>query len=81
VLHDLPVALRADRVIVLRAGRIAADGVPADPDLQRAVEQVFDGAIRIDARPGRAPAVELALDVIDAGTCGASSGASSAIDD
>ena len=53
VLHDLPLALHADRVIVLRQGRLVADGAPADAALQKALVDAFDGAIRIDRRDGR----------------------------
>ena len=52
VLHDLPLALHADRVLVLRDGRLMAEGAPADPALQTALVQAFDGAIRIDDRGG-----------------------------
>ena len=48
VLHDLTLALAADRVLVLDRGRIAADGAPADPSLQRALVAVFDGAFSIE---------------------------------
>ena len=54
VLHDLPLALHADRVLVLREGRLLAEGTPADTTLQQALVQAFDGAIRIDNR-GRHP--------------------------
>jgi iron complex transport system ATP-binding protein len=62
VLHDLPVALRADRLLVLRDGRIAADGAPAEPALQRALEAVFGGAIRIDTDAAGTVRVTLAID-------------------
>ncbi len=48
VLHDLTLALAADRVLVLAQGRVAADGAPADPALQRALVAVFDGAFSIE---------------------------------
>ena len=47
VLHDLPLAMQADRVVLLRAGRVAGDGGPRDPALQAAVEHVFDGAVQV----------------------------------
>jgi iron complex transport system ATP-binding protein len=62
VLHDLPIGLQADRIVVLRSGRIVADGAPDDPRLQRALESVFDGAIRIDADGAGGPRVALVLD-------------------
>jgi len=48
VLHDLTLALAADRVVVMRAGRIAADGAPGDAPLQRTLVDVFDGAFSIE---------------------------------
>ena len=56
VLHDLPIALRADRVLVMRAGRVVATGAPASPELHRALEQVFEGAVRVSPVPGGASA-------------------------
>jgi iron complex transport system ATP-binding protein len=47
VLHDLAIALRADRVLVLQQGRLRADGAPQDAALQNALEQVFDHAIHV----------------------------------
>jgi iron complex transport system ATP-binding protein len=57
VLHDLPLALHADRVLVLQAGRVRAEGGPAEPALQQALVQAFDGAVRIDTRHGQAVVV------------------------
>lgn len=54
VLHDLTLALRADRVLVLRNGTLQADGVPGDPALHAALEASFDHAIHIETtRNGR----------------------------
>jgi iron complex transport system ATP-binding protein len=53
VLHDLPLALQADRVLVMRAGRVVAEGAHDDPALHDALCEVFDQAIdirRIGAR-------------------------------
>ena len=61
VLHDLPIALRADRVLVMQAGRVVATGAPASPELHRALEQVFQCAVRVSLVPGGA-SVALALD-------------------
>jgi iron complex transport system ATP-binding protein len=47
VLHDLPLALQADRVVILRAGRVVAQGAHDDPALHAALCEVFDHAIRI----------------------------------
>jgi iron complex transport system ATP-binding protein len=49
VLHDLTLALAADRVLVLDRGRLVADGVPADASLRDALIQVFDHAIHIES--------------------------------
>jgi iron complex transport system ATP-binding protein len=47
VLHDLNLALMADRVWVLDSGRLVADGAPESPALQAALVQVFGGAFSI----------------------------------
>ncbi|MEW6707003.1 MAG: ABC transporter ATP-binding protein [Pseudomonadota bacterium] len=61
VLHDLPIALRADHVLVMQAGRMVAAGAPASPEVHRALEQVFQGAVRVSPSPGGTH-VALALD-------------------
>ena len=48
VLHDLSLALLADRLVVLAGGRLRAEGVPGDPDLHAALVDVFGGALRIE---------------------------------
>ena len=48
VLHDLTLALSADRVLVLQHGRVAADGAPADTGLRAALEQAFEHAFSIE---------------------------------
>ncbi|HWH83495.1 MAG TPA: ABC transporter ATP-binding protein [Burkholderiaceae bacterium] len=48
VLHDLSLALLADTLVVMQAGRLCAEGAPADAALQAALIEVFDGAIRIE---------------------------------
>lgn len=62
VLHDLAIALRADRLLVLQQGLIRADGPPADPQVQQAVESVFGGAVHVDTDGAGRPRVALALD-------------------
>lgn len=62
VLHDLPIALRADRLLVLDAGAVQADGPPTDPAVQAALVRVFGGAIDIDHDAAGRPRVALALD-------------------
>ena len=47
VLHDLSLALLADRLVVMAAGRIRAEGGRDDPALHAALIDVFDAAIRI----------------------------------
>jgi iron complex transport system ATP-binding protein len=49
VLHDLNLALAADRLLVMQAGRIVADGAPADATLRQALARVFDHAFSIEA--------------------------------
>ncbi len=63
VLHDLPIALQADQVLLLADGRLQACGSPRDPALQAALVRVFGGAIRIDADAQGRPRVALQLDV------------------
>jgi iron complex transport system ATP-binding protein len=48
VLHDLPLALQADRLVVMEAGRVRAEGARDDPALHAALAQVFGGAIRVE---------------------------------
>jgi iron complex transport system ATP-binding protein len=47
VLHDLSLALLADRLVVMDAGRICAEGTPGDLALHAVLTDVFAGAIRI----------------------------------
>jgi iron complex transport system ATP-binding protein len=48
VLHDLPLALQADRLVVMARGRVVAAGARDDPALHAALIEVFGGAIRIE---------------------------------
>jgi iron complex transport system ATP-binding protein len=48
VLHELPWALCADGLIVMQAGRVVAQGSRDDASVHRAMEAVFDHAIRIE---------------------------------
>jgi iron complex transport system ATP-binding protein len=52
VLHDLTLALRADRVAVLADGRLRAQGPPADPTVRTALVEVFGHAIRLEPTAG-----------------------------
>ena len=65
VLHDLPIALQADRLVVLQHGCVRAAGAPTDTAVQHALVQVFEGAIRIDSDGHGRPRIALALDVQD----------------
>ena len=49
VLHDLTLALMADRLWVMQQGRLIADAPPGDPMLHAALVEVFDQAIVIEA--------------------------------
>jgi iron complex transport system ATP-binding protein len=48
VLHDVTLALAADRVLVLDRGRLVADGAPADAELRAALVAVFGAAFSIE---------------------------------
>ena len=48
VLHDLPLALQADRLVVLQDGRVRADGAHDCPALHATLVDAFDGALRIE---------------------------------
>jgi len=48
VLHDLSLALMADRLVVMDHGRVRAEGGRDDPALHVAFADVFRGAIRIE---------------------------------
>ena len=52
VLHDLPLALQADRLLVMDGGRVVDQGTHDDPHLHAALVRVFQGALRIE-RLGR----------------------------
>jgi iron complex transport system ATP-binding protein len=49
VLHDLTLALAADRVVVLRGGRVHADGAPDAPALHAALAETFEHAVQVQA--------------------------------
>ncbi len=62
VLHDLSLALLADRLVVMDGGRITAEGSRDDPALHAALVNVFAGALRIvslDSRWIAVPHLEL----------------------
>lgn len=47
VLHELPLALAAHRLVVMQAGRVVAQGDRGDAEVHRALERVFEQAVRI----------------------------------
>lgn len=47
-MHDLTLALMADRVWLMDKGRLLADAIPSDPDLHEALGQVFEQAMKIE---------------------------------
>ena len=57
VLHDLNLALQADRLLVMQDGVAVALGGPGDERVQRALEQVFAGALRVQSAGGKWTAV------------------------
>ena len=48
VLHDVTLALAADRVLVMDQGRLVADGAPADAALRAALVAVFGAAFSVE---------------------------------
>ena len=48
VLHDVNLALAADRLLVMAQGRLVADGAPAEAALRAALVAVFGGAFSIE---------------------------------
>jgi iron complex transport system ATP-binding protein len=54
VLHDLNLALAADRVLVMDQGRVVAQGPPADAALRQALAAVFGHAFQIEPTGGGA---------------------------
>ncbi len=56
VLHDLNLALAADRLLVMEAGRLVADGTPADAWVQQRLVEVFDHAFTIERLGAVGPA-------------------------
>ena len=53
VLHEISVALQADDLVLLDAGRIVHHGATADSATHRAVEQVFGQRLQVHAVAGR----------------------------
>ncbi|PUE43497.1 ABC transporter ATP-binding protein [Limnohabitans sp. Hippo3] len=57
VLHEIGMALHADDVVVMQAGRVVHHGACADEATQRAIEAVFDQRIRIVSVDGQSVAL------------------------
>jgi iron complex transport system ATP-binding protein len=53
VLHEIGMALQADDLVVVDAGRIVHHGATADPATHRAVEGVFGNRLQVHAVAGR----------------------------
>ncbi len=53
VLHELPLALAADRIAVMQSGALLACGDAGDAQVHRAIETVFAQAVRIAQVDGR----------------------------
>jgi iron complex transport system ATP-binding protein len=53
VLHDLSLALVADRLVLLDGGRVRAEGATDDPALHAALVEAFHGAIRVERAGAR----------------------------
>lgn len=53
VVHDLNLALAADRIAVMASGRLLAEGPCDAPDVHRAVQAVFDDAVVVRPLDGR----------------------------
>jgi iron complex transport system ATP-binding protein len=53
VLHEIGLALQADDLVLLEAGRVAHHGAAADADTHRALERVFAQRLRVHAVAGR----------------------------
>ncbi len=53
VLHEISLALLADELVVMNAGRVTHQGACSDAATHRALEQVFDHRIRIESCAGQ----------------------------
>ncbi|MBX9872739.1 MAG: ABC transporter [Burkholderiaceae bacterium] len=53
VLHELPLALQSDDLLIMAAGRITHHGACGDPATHRALEAVFDERIHIQQVAGQ----------------------------
>ena len=53
VLHELGVALQADELVIVRAGRVTHHGATAHPDTHRALQAAFDDRVRVHPVAGQ----------------------------
>jgi iron complex transport system ATP-binding protein len=53
VMHDLNLALAADRLWLMQGGRLMLDAATGSPALAAAMGAVFDGAVELLAHPAR----------------------------
>jgi iron complex transport system ATP-binding protein len=60
VLHEITLALHADDLLLLEAGRVAHHGACGDPGTHRALERVFDGRIAVHRVAGQWAALPVA---------------------
>jgi iron complex transport system ATP-binding protein len=67
VLHDLTLALAADRVVVMAGGRVLADGAPGERALRERLAEAFGHAFTIEAVGGGARPRYVALPRLDPG--------------
>jgi len=65
VLHELSLALNADDLAIVDAGRIAWHGAAVDSDGHRAIERVFDGRVAVRIADEGAPVVTLVAPRVD----------------
>jgi len=52
VMHELSLALRADHILLMDAGRVAHQGPCGDPQTHAALRQVFNRRVRVQALGG-----------------------------
>lgn len=64
VLHDLPLAMQADRLLVMRDGAVTAHGDCAEPTLHAALIEAFDDAIAVipASAQGERPSVTFVIE-------------------
>jgi iron complex transport system ATP-binding protein len=65
VLHEVSLALHADDLVLVQAGRVVHHGACPDPATHRAVERVFDGRVAVHPVAGQWAALPVALQARD----------------